>query len=61
MPDMRLAVCSRRAVVKTEFGVAFVLGNALFKDMLLLPEFKDFLFASYEIEIGFNWFVHPDS
>ena len=55
---MRLAVCGRRTVVKTELGIALVLFDALFKNILLLPEIENLFFAVNEIEICFNRFVH---
>ena len=56
--DMRFTVRSGRTVIKTEFGITFVLFYALFKNVLLFPKSENLLFAINEIQICFNRFVH---
>ena len=56
--NVRFAVGGRRTVVEIEMLFAFVEGNALFKDLVVLPKLKDFLFSFNKIEICVNRFVH---
>ena len=58
MPDMRLAVGRRRAVIE---GVCltFLAGiHALFENVIVLPKLADFLLPVYEIQTCVNFLIH---
>ena len=56
--DMRLAVGGGRTVVKIEALASLILFNALFKDLVFLPERQNFLFAFHKVERSVYGFVH---
>ena len=58
MPDVGLAVSGWRPVIEIETLAAFVLLDAFFEYLVLLPEREDFLFALNEIQRSVNGFVH---
>ena len=58
MPDVGLAVRGGRTVVEIESLAALVFLDALFKDLIFLPEFENSLFAFHEIEVGAYGCVH---
>ena len=58
MPDVRLAVGRRGAVVKGKFLSALALFDALFKDALLFPELDDFFLSADEIHRRVYFFIH---
>ena len=57
---MRLAISRRRTVVKSKFFIAFVFFNALFKNLVVVPEFDYFFFSVDEIERRVYFFIHID-
>ena len=56
--DVRLAVGRGRAVVKHVGRIPLAGGHALFKDLVVLPELFDLLFALHEFQIGGNFLIH---
>ena len=58
MPDMRLAVRRRGAVVEGELLPSLVFFDAVFKDAVLVPEIDDFLLAADEIHRGIDLGIH---
>ena len=61
MADMRLAVRRRRAVVERERIAALALVDGLLRDVMLLPEFQDFLFPIHEIEVRVDFLIQTNS
>ena len=58
MSDMRFAVGRRRAVVKTEFGMSFVLFDAFLEDVVFFPKLQNLFFSFHEIEARVDFFIH---
>ena len=59
MSDVRLAVCSWRAVIKG-VGLSFLaVFHALLKDVIVIPELLDLFFSVYEIQIRINFLTRP--
>ena len=58
MSDMRLSVCSRRAVVKGISRALLPAVNALLEDVVLLPELFHSLFSLHKIECVVYLLVH---
>ena len=61
MADMRLAIRRRRAIVKRERIIALALVDGLLRDVMILPELRDFLLALDEIEVGIYFLIQPNS
>ena len=57
MADMGLAVCGRRSVIKGIGRTAFSDLQALLKNLVLFPEFLDFLFPAHKIQVGVHFFI----
>jgi len=58
MSDVRLAVCSWRAIIKG-VGLSFLaVFHALLKDVIVIPELLDLFFSVYEIQIRINFLIH---
>ena len=58
MPDVRLSVRRRGAVVEGELLSPFALFDAVFKDVIFLPKFDDFLFAVDKMHRRVYLFIH---
>ena len=58
MADVRLAVGSRRTIVKCEGITAFTIGNALIGNIVFLPEFQHLGFTLDKVQICVNLVVH---
>ena len=49
--NMRLAVCCRRTVIKHVLRAALSLLDTLFEDMMLFPEFGNFLLPLHKLQV----------
>ena len=58
MADMGLSVRRGRAVIKHICRAALALLHALFKDLIVFPEFQCVVFSLHEIQVGIYLFVH---
>ena len=58
MPDVRLAIRSRRAIVERVKGISLTLLHTLLKDVILLPELLSSLLPVHKIQICRNLLIH---
>ena len=58
MTDMRLAVCSRRSIVKSIGLALLTIFHGFLKNIIFTPEFFRFLLALNEVHVGVNFVVH---
>ncbi len=58
MPDMRLAVCSRRSVIESVRLALPAAVHTLLKDIVVLPEFFYILFSVHKIQVCVYLIIH---
>ena len=58
MTDMRLAVGSRRAIIKGKGITALTVGDTLVSNIIFLPKLQNFGFSIHEVQIRIDFVVH---
>ena len=60
VPDMRLTVGGRRAVVESIIGAAVAPVDRLLLNVVVAPKIFDFLLARGEVKVGIDFFIQND-
>ena len=58
MADVRLAIGSRRAIIKGKGITALTVTDTLVSNIIFLPKLQNFGFSSHEVQIRIDFVVH---